>query len=127
MLQDGHCYLHLFAVRYRCQIARCLGRYPTFSRVEYQLRKHPAFRCNDQFVTAYISASFVAHIAKSGKENPVYLGNLRQLNEGMPIRIGASSSGKEKEKDADGDTPMTNMAIIPYVDKDGKWAKAGPL
>ena len=44
----------------------------------------------------------------------------------MPLRIGVSSSGKGKEKDADGDTPMTDMAIILYVDKDGKWAKAGP-
>ena len=80
------------------------------------------------FLLLYISAPFVAHIAKSGKENPFYLGNLRRLHEGMPIRLGASasSSGKGKEKDADGDTPMTDMAVIPYVDKDGKWSKAGP-
>ena len=46
----------------------------------------------------------------------------------MPIKLGASasSSGKGKEKDANGDTPMTDMAVIPYVDKDGKWSKAGP-
>ena len=126
MLSDGHCYLRLFVVRYCRQIAQCLGAYSTFSHVEHQLCKHPAFRRHDQFFTVYISAPFVAHIAKSRKENPFYLGNLRRLNKGMPIRIGASSSGKVKEKDADGDTPMTDMAIIPYVDKDGKWAKAGP-
>ena len=75
---------------------------------------------------AYISAPFVAHIAKSRKENPFHLENLHRLNEGMPIRIGASSSGKANEKDADSDTHMTDLAIIPYVDKDSKWAKAGP-
>ena len=64
MLQDGPCYLRLFAVRYRRQITQCLGAYPTYSRVEQQLRKHPVFRRHDQFVTAYISAPFVAHIAK---------------------------------------------------------------
>ena len=45
----------------------------------------------------------------------------------MPIRVGASaSSSKGKEKDADGATPMTDMAVIPYVDKNSKWSKAGP-
>ena len=67
MLQDGHCYLRLFAVRYRRQIAQCLGAYPTFSHVEQQLRKNPAVHRHDHFVTAYISAPFVAHIAKSKK------------------------------------------------------------
>ena len=45
----------------------------------------------------------------------------------MPIRVGASaSSSKGQEKDAEGDTPMTDMAVIPYVDKNGKWSNAGP-
>ena len=89
MLQDGHSYLRLFAVRYRRQIAQCLGAYPTFSQAEQKLRKHSAFRRHDQFVTAYIYAPFVAHIAKSRKEYPFYLRNLCRLNEGMPIRVGA--------------------------------------
>ena len=45
----------------------------------------------------------------------------------MPIRIGSSvSSPKGKGKVTDGDTPMTDMAVIPYVDKDGKWSKVEP-
>ena len=34
MLQQGYCYLRLFAVKYRRQIAACLGKNPTFSKVE---------------------------------------------------------------------------------------------
>ena len=128
MLQEGLSYLCLFAVRYRRQITQCLWVYPTFSRVEQQLRKYPAFRSHDQFVTAYISAPFVAHMTKWRKGNPFYLGILRWLNEEMRIKLeaSASSSRNGKEQDADGDTPMTDMAIIPYMDKNGKWSKAGP-
>ena len=73
MLQQGYCYLRLFAVKYRRQIAACLGQNPTFSRVEQQLGMNPNFRRGDSFVTAYISGPFQAHIAKSRKENPFHL------------------------------------------------------
>ena len=54
MLQQGYCYLRLFAVKYRRQIAACLGQNPTFSRVEQQLSTNANFRRGDSFVTAYI-------------------------------------------------------------------------
>ena len=125
MLQDGHCYLCLFAVRHRRQIAQCLGAYPTFSRVEQQLRKNPAFHHHDQFVTAYISAPFVAHIAKSKMENPLYLGTLRRLNEGLPIRVGvsasasASASAPEPPAIPGPEVDMIDMALVPYITKTG--------
>lgn len=37
----------------------------------------------------YMSAPFVAHIAKTKAENPFCLGTPRRLAEGMPVRIGA--------------------------------------
>ena len=77
MLQQGYCYLRLFAVKYRRQIAQCMGSYPTIDKVMTQLVMHPTFRRNDNFVTAYISGPFMGHIAKSKKENPFYLGTLR--------------------------------------------------
>ena len=58
MLQQGYCYLRLFAVKYRRQIAACLGQNPTFSRVEQQLGTNANFRRGDSFVTAYISGPF---------------------------------------------------------------------
>ena len=70
MLQQGYCYLRLFAVKYRRQIAACLGQNPTYTRVEQQLGLNHNFRRGDAFVTAYISGPFQAHIAKSRKENP---------------------------------------------------------
>ena len=126
MLQQGYCYLRLFAVKYRRQIAQCLGDYPTINKVMTQLVMHPTFRRNDNFVTAYISGPFLGHIAKSKKENPFYLGTLRRLSEGMPIKLGASGSSQGKRKDKDRDTPMIDMALIPFVAKDGKWKKSGP-
>ena len=89
MLSQGYCYLRLFAVKYRRQIAQCLGKLPTYGRVEQQLRAHRVFPQGESFVTAYISGLFQAHIAKSRKENPFHLGTLRRLNEGMTIRIRA--------------------------------------
>ena len=89
MLQRGYCDLRLFVVKYRRQIAACLGQNPTFTRVEQQLSIHHSFRRGDSFVTAYIPAPFQAHIAKSKKENLFHLGTLRRLNEGLPIRVGA--------------------------------------
>ena len=89
MLQQGYCYLRLFVVKYRRQIAACLGENPTFSKVVQQLGLYNSFRRGDLFVTAYISGPFQAHIAKSRKENPLYMGTLRRLKEGMPIRVGA--------------------------------------
>ena len=76
MLQQGYCYLRLFAVKYRRQIAACLGQNHRFSRVEQQLGLHHSFRRGDSFVTAYISGPFQAHIAKSRKENPFHMGTL---------------------------------------------------
>ena len=90
MLQQGYCYLRLFAVKYHRQITACLGHNPTISRVEQQLGMNPNFRRGDSFVTAYISGPFQAHIAKSRKENPFHLGTLRRLNSGMPIRVGST-------------------------------------
>ena len=126
ILRQGYCYLCLFAVKYRRQIAQCLGSYPVITRVMTQLVMHPVFRRNNNFITAYIPGPFLRHIAKSKKENPFYLGTLRRLSEGMPIRLGASGSSQGKRKDKDGDTPMIDMALIPFVAKDGKWKKSGP-
>ena len=84
-----------------------------------QLVMHPTFHRGDNFITAYITGPFLAHIAKSKKENPFYLGTLRSLSEGMPIRLGAPGttgpSGTSKGKDKDGDTPMIDMALIPLL------------
>ena len=63
MLQQGYCYIQLFAVKYRRQIAACLGFNSTFSLVERQLGMSATFRRGDSFVTAYISGPFQAHIA----------------------------------------------------------------
>ena len=84
MLQQGYCYLRLFAVKYRRQIAACVGHNPTFTKVEKQLGQNAAFCRGDSFVTAYISGPFQAHIAKSRKENPFFLGNLRRLTKVSP-------------------------------------------
>ena len=115
MLRQGYCYLRLFAVKYRRQIAQCLGKLPTYQRVEQQLRAHRAFPRGDQFVTAYISGPFRAHIAKSRKENPFHLGTLRRLNEGMPIRIGAerSLSHSPAPPATSKEVVMVDVSIIP--------------
>ena len=125
MLPDGHCYLRLFVVLYRRQITQCLGTYLTFSGIQQQLRKNPAFRRHDQFVTAYISAPFVAHIAKSKKENPFYLGTFRQLNTGLPIRVGASASTAAPAPPAipGPEVDMIDMALVPYIIQTGHWEK----
>ena len=126
MLQQGYCYLYLFAVKYRRQIAQCMGSYPTINKVMTQLVMHPNFPHNDNFVMAYISGPFMSHIVKCKKENPFHLGTLCRLSEGMPVILGASGSFQGKRKDRDGDTPMINMALIPFVAKDGKWKKSRP-
>ena len=90
VLQEGYCYLRLFAVKYRRQITAYLGQNPTFSHVEQQLALNTNFCRGDSFATAYISGPFEAHIAKSRNENPFHLGTLRRLNSGMPIRIGST-------------------------------------
>ena len=115
LLRPGYCYLRLFAVKYRRQIAQCLGKLPTYQRVEQQLRSHAAFPRHDSLVTAYISGPFVAHIAKSRKENPFHLGTLHRLNEGMPIRLGAAREPSPSTTPAitAGDQEMINVALIP--------------
>ena len=115
MLHQGYCYLRLFAVKYRRQIAQCLGKLPTYERVEQQLRAHRAFPRGDSFVTAYISGPFVAHIAKSRKENPFHLGTLRRLNEGMPIHLGAAREPSPAMVPAitAGDQEMIDVSLIP--------------
>ena len=126
MLQQGYCYLRLFMVKYRHRIAQCLGKNQTIDKVINQLVMHPTFRRGDNFITAYISGPFQGHITESKKENPFYLGTLCRLSEEMPIRLGASGSSQGKKKDKDGDTPMIDMALIPFVAKDGKWKTSGP-
>ena len=115
MLRQGYCYLRLFAVKYCRQIAQCLGKLPTYERVEQQLRAHRALPRGDSFVTAYISSPFVAHIAKSRKENPFHLGTLRRLNEGMPIRLGAAREPSPTTVPAitAGDQEMVDVSLIP--------------
>ena len=115
MLRQGYCYLRLFAVKYRRQIAQCLGKLPTYERVEQQLKAHPAFPRGDSFVMAYISGPFVAHIAKSRKENPFHLGTLRRLNESMPIRPGAAREPSPTTVPAitAGDQEMIDVSLIP--------------
>ena len=115
MLSQGYCYLRLFAVKYRRQIAQCLGKLPTFQRVEQQLRSHAAFPRHDSFITAYISGPFTAHIAKSRKENPFHRSTLRRLNEGMPIRVGAAREPSPATTPAitAGDQEMIDVSLIP--------------
>ena len=112
MLSQGYCYLRLFAVKYRRQIAQCLGKLPTYERVEQQLRAHRAFPRGDSFITAYISCPFQAHITKSRKENPFHLGTLRRLNEGMPIRIGAERSPSPAQPATSKEVVMVDVSII---------------
>ena len=113
MLSQGYCYLRLFTVKYRRQIAQCLGKLPTYERVEQHLRANRAFPCGDSFVTTYISGPFRAHIAKSRKENPVHLGTLRRLNEGMPIRFGDEQSPSLAQPATSKEVVMVDVSIIP--------------
>ena len=115
MLSQGYCYLRLFAVKYYRQITQCLGTLPTYERIEQQLRAHRAFPRGDSFVTAYISGPFQAHIAKSRKEHPFYLGTLRRLNEGMPIRIGAEQSPSPAQLATSKVVVMVDVSIIPIM------------
>ena len=75
------------SVKYRCQIAQCLGEYLTADRDLYQLSTHQAFRRRDKFVTTFMSAPFMAHVAKCKTEDPFYLGTLRRLAGGMPVKV----------------------------------------
>ena len=70
ILQQGYCYLRLFAVRYRRQIAACLGQNPTFTRIEQQLGLHYKFHRGDSFITAYISGPFQATSPNLGRKTP---------------------------------------------------------
>ena len=75
MLQQGYCYLRLFAVKYRRQIAACLGKNPTFSKVERQLGLHHSFRRGNLFVTAYISGAIPGPHRKVKKGKPFLHGH----------------------------------------------------
>ena len=83
--------------------------------MEHQLKAYRAFPRDDSFVTAYISGPFVAHIAKSQKENPFHLGTLCRLNEGMPIRLGAAREPSPATVPAitAGDQEMIDVSLIP--------------
>ena len=59
-------------------------------RIDANVTGVTAFPRGDSFVTAYISGPFAAHIAKSRKENPFYLGTLHRLNDEIPILLGAA-------------------------------------
>ena len=113
MLSQGYYYLRFFVVKYHRQIAQCLGKLPTYERVEQQLRAHRAFSCGDAFVTAYISGPFQAHIAKSRKANPFHLGTLQRLNQGMPLRIGAERSPSPVQPATSKEIVMVDVSIIP--------------
>ena len=117
MLQQGYCYLRLFAVKYRRQIAACLGQNPTFSHVEQQLGMNASFRRGDSFVTAYISGPFQAHIAKSRKENPFHLGTLRRLNSGMPIRVGSTQPPMLPAPPQSTEVAMIDVPMLPPTDE----------
>ena len=120
MPQQGYCDLRLFAVKYRRQIAACLGQNPTFTRVEQQLCMNPNFRRGDSFVTAYISGPFQAHIAKSRKENPFHLGTLRRLNSGMPIRVGSTQPPMLPAPPASTEVAMIDVPMLPTTDEDNQ-------
>ena len=113
MQSQGYCYQRLFAVKYRRQIAQCLGKLPTYEWVEQQLRAHRAFPCGDSFITAYISGPFQAHIAKSRNENPFHLETVRRLNNGLPIRIGAERSPSPAQPASSKEVVMVDVSIIP--------------
>ena len=117
MLQQGYCYLRLFAVKYCRQIAACLGQNPTFSRVEQQLSMNANFRRGDTFVTAYIFGPFQAHIAKSRKESPFHLGTLRRLNSGMPIRVGSTQPPMLRAPPQSTEVAMIDVPMLPPTDE----------
>ena len=60
-------------------------------RILCQLSTHAAFRRHDSFVTTYITGPFMAHIAKSRREDPFHLGTIRRLVGEMPVRVGAGN------------------------------------
>ena len=101
MLQPEHCYLRLLTAKYHRQIAQCLGQYPTIDQVLDR----------DSFMTAYMSGPFMTHISKSRKENPFYLGTLRRLAGGMPVRVGAKKNP---------DVEMVEMSLAHHISKKGK-------
>ena len=120
MFQQGYCYLRLFAVKYRRQIAACLGHNPTYTNVEQQLSINTKFRRGDSFVTAYISGPFQAHIAKSRKENPFHLGNLRRLNSGMPIRVGSTQPLLLPAPSPSMEVAMIDVPMLPTANEDNQ-------
>ena len=127
MLQQGYCYLRLFAVKYRRQIAACLGANPTFTKVEQQLGQHPVFRRGDSFVTAFISGPFQAHIAKSKKEIPFYLGTLRRLNSGVPIRVGSTQPPMLLAPPQSTEVAMIDVPMLPATDETDQVVQTSPV
>ena len=116
MLQQGYCYLRLFAIKYRRQIAACLGQNPTFSRVKQQLGTNANFCRGNSFVTAYISWPFQAYIAKSRQDNPFHLGTLRRLNSGMPIRVGSTHPPMLRATPQSTEVAIIDVPMLPPTD-----------
>ena len=120
MLSQGYCYLRLFVVKYRKHFAQCLGKLPTYERIEQQLQAHKAFPRGDSFITAYISGPFQAHIAKSRKKNPFNRGTLRHLNKVIPIQIGVKRSPSPVQLAPRKEVVMVDVSIIPMSSTSNK-------
>ena len=74
---------------------------------------HSAFRRGDNFITAFISGPFPAHVTKYRKENPFILGTLRRLNEGLPIRVGTKAQLPALPAPSVDDVKMLDVAQVP--------------
>ena len=107
-------------VKYRRNIAACLGQNPTFSGVEQQLGKKPAFYRGDSFITAFISVPFQAHIATSRMDNPFHLGTLRRLNRSMPIWVGSIQPLMLRAPATSMEVAMINIPMLPATDEDNQ-------
>ena len=63
---------------------------------------------------AYISGAFRAHIDKSRKENPFYLGTLHCHNDGLPIRVCANQSPQSPARIAP--PPRASSQVVAMID-----------
>ena len=113
MLKQGYGYLWLFRHKYGRQIAQCLGKNPLYTPVNKQLGIHLLFSHGDTIVTVFISGPIHVQITKSRKENPFVLGNLRRLNNCLPIRVGAEGQRPVQPAPATDDVEMLDITHIP--------------